>query len=300
MSSPSRPDIPPVRDDGHAAVARRAAPFGALPSNLLVGGCVISAMIVVAIVAQWVTPFPYDEMHIRDRLNAPSLTYLLGTDELGRDVLSRTLAGAGLSLFLGVSATLMSLIAGVPLGITAGYYGGRLDEMIMRSLDVLISIPPILLALLLLSITEPGIWKTSFAVGILFVPAIARVARSVTLALVREDFIMAAHARGEGTLYIVAREILPNMWPPIIVEGSIRVTFAILVAAALSFLGFGVQPPEADWGLMISEGRAFIHSAPWITLAPGGAMCITVLAVNLLGDGLREVLDPRIVSQGVD
>ena len=167
------------------------------------------------------------------------------------------------------------------------------------SLDVLISIPPILLALLIISITEPSVWKTAFAVGVLFVPSIARVARSVALALSKEDFVAAAIARGENSLYIVTREILPNMWPPIIVEGSIRVTFAILVAASLSFLGFGVQPPEADWGLMISDGRTYINEAPWMTLAPGVAMCLTVLAINLLGDGLREFLDPKFLARGI-
>jgi peptide/nickel transport system permease protein len=240
-----------------------------------------------------ISPFAYDAMHIRDRFHPPSMTYLLGADEYGRDVLSRVLYGSRLSLLLGIAATLVSVTIGVPLGLTAGYMRGRIDEAIMRTLDVLISFPPIMLVLLLLSVTEPALWKTAAAIGLLFAPAIARITRSVTLDLSSQEFIAAAHARAESTAYILFREILPNAAPPIIVETSLRVTFAILVGAVLSFLGFGVQPPSADWGLMISQARTFLDRAPWIALAPGFAMCITVVAVNLVGDGLREYLDPR-------
>lgn len=264
-----------------------------MPRPLLLGATIVGVVVVVAIVGPLVSPFPYDEIHVHSRFTGPDLTYLLGTDEYGRDVLSRTLFGTRLSLFLGFSATLVSLVLGVPMGLLAGYSRGRIDEMIMRCLDVLISFPPIMLVLLLLSVTDPALWKTSSAIGLLFTPAIARITRSVTLSLVAEEFIVAAHARGESTLYILIREILPNAWPPIIVEASLRVTFAILVGAVLSFLGFGVQPPSADWGLMISQARTFLSQAPWIALAPGFAMCVTVVGVNLLGDGLREYLDPR-------
>jgi peptide/nickel transport system permease protein len=239
------------------------------------------------------SPYAYDAMHIRDRFHPPSAAYLLGADEYGRDVLSRVLYGSRLSLLLGIAATLVSVAVGVPLGLIAGYMRGWVDEAIMRTLDVLMSFPPIMLVLLLLSVTEPALWKTAAAIGLLFTPAIARIARSVTLDLSSQEFVTAAHARGDSTAYILFREILPNATPPIIVETSLRVTFAILVGAVLSFLGFGVQPPSADWGLMISQARTFLDRAPWIALAPGFAMCITVIAVNLLGDGLREYLDPR-------
>ena len=264
-----------------------------IPGPLVWGSAIVGFVVVVAIVGPLVSPFPYDEIHIRDRFQGMSFTYLLGTDEYGRDVLSRTLFGTRLSLFLGFSATLVSLVLGVPLGLVAGYYRGRVDEIIMRCLDVLISFPPLMLVLLLLSVTEPALWKTSAAIGLLFTPALARITRSITLNLVAEEFIVAAHARRERTHYILIREILPNAWPPIIVEASLRVTFAMLAGAVLSFLGFGVQPPSADWGLMISQARIFLDSAPWIALAPGFAMCLTVVGVNLLGDGLREYLDPR-------
>jgi peptide/nickel transport system permease protein len=269
---------------------RRAA----MPTSLLAGILIVGLVAVVALAAPLLAPYPYDEMHFLDRLKPPSRAYLLGTDEFGRDVLSRTLVGARLSLFIGVGATLVCMALGVPIGLVAGYARGRIDEVIMRSMDVIMSFPPILLGLLILAVTSPSIWKTTLAVGLVYVPAIVRITRSATLSLAGEEFIQAARARGERPLYILSAEILPNAWPPIIVEASLRVTFAILLGAALSFLGLGAQPPSSDWGLMIGEARAFVDTAPWVATAPGLAMCLTVVGVNLLGDGLREVLDPRI------
>lgn len=263
------------------------------PRTVVIGGCMLAVIILIAIVGPVISPYSFDQIAPRDRFQGPSMSHFFGTDEYGRDVLSRVLYGARLSLSLGLSATLVSLVAGVPLGLIAGYVRGRVDEAIMRCLDVLISFPPLMLVLLLLSVTEPALWKTAAAIGLLFVPVIARIVRSVTLGLVSEEFIVAAKARGERTSYILLRELLPNVWPAIIVEASLRFTFAVLVGAVLSFLGFGVQPPSADWGLMISQARGFLQQAPWIALAPGFAMCVTVLAINLLGDGLREYLDPR-------
>ncbi len=268
------------------------------PPSLLWGAGIVITVLVVATLAPLLAPHRYDAMHMADRLKPPGRAYLLGTDEFGRDVLSRTLMGARLSLFAGFLATLVSLALGVPLGLVAGYAKGRLDELIMRAMDVVMSFPPILLGLLILALTPPNIWKTAAAVGLVYVPALVRITRSVTLGLTGEEYIQAARARGERARYILAAEILPNAWPPIIVEGSLRVTFAILLGAALSFLGMGAQPPSSDWGLMISEARPFVDSAPWIAVAPGLAMCLTVVGVNLLGDGLREVLDPRIARQG--
>ena len=159
------------------------------------------------------------------------------------------------------------------------------------------SFPPIMLGLLVLAVTPPALWKTILAVGFVYIPPIVRVTRSVTLGLASEEFVQAARARGDGhRATSCSREILPNAWPPMIVEASLRVTFAILLGSALSFLGLGAQPPSSDWGLMITEARAFIDRAPWIALAPGIAMCLTVIGINLLGDGLREVLDPRMRS----
>ena len=164
----------------------------------------------------------------------------------------------------------------------------------MRTLDVVMSFPALLLVLLIIGVTPPGLAKTALAVGILFVPPIARVTRSVTLDLMTREFIVAARARGEHLSYILWRELLPNTWPAIVVEGSLRVAFAILLGAVLSFLGFGVQPPAADWGLMINNSRDFVETAPWMAVAPGMAMSLTVIAVSVLGDGLREYLDPKL------
>ena len=265
-----------------------------VPISLIIGSFLAGLIILLALNSHWIAPFPYDEFHVKDRLQPPNSTYWFGTDEFGRDVLSRVLVGSRVSLFMGVVATAVSLIIGVPLGLLAGYYRRNTDEVIMRFMDLFMSFPPVILGLLILAVTQPNIFKTAAAVGIVYVPVLVRLTRSVTLELMEEEFILAAKARGEKTFFILAAEILPNAWPPIIVEASLRVTFAILLAAALSFLGLGAQPPSSDWGLMISQARSYIDTGPWIALFPGLAMCITVIAVNLIGDGLRELLDPRL------
>jgi peptide/nickel transport system permease protein len=265
-----------------------------MPRALVIGGGLVVVLVVTAALAQWIAPFPYDQMHIRDRFQPPNLHYLAGTDEYGRDVLSRLLLGSQLSLVLGVTATLISMGVGVPLGLIAGYRRGLTDELIMRALDVMLAFPPVMLVLLILAVTPPSLLKTAIAIGVLAVAPIARVTRSVTLDLMSGEFIEAARARGERLRYMLVRELLPNVWPVLMVEASLRVVFAVLLGAVLSFLGFGVQPPAADWGLMISNGRAFVDTAPWISLVPGIAMSITVIAISLVGDGLREALDPRL------
>jgi peptide/nickel transport system permease protein len=290
--------IPAAASAERAAEPRRAQSARRrrrkLPPALLAGGGIVAVLLLIAATAQWIAPFPFDQLHVRDRFAPPGLPYLAGTDEYGRDVFSRLLIGSQLSIVLGVTATLVSIGFGVPLGLFAGYRRGLPDELIMRTLDIMMSFPPILLVLLILVVTPPSLLKTSLAIGVLFAPPIARVTRSVTLDLMSGEFIEAARARGERTWYILARELLPNVWPVLTVEASLRVAFAILMGAVLSFLGFGVQPPAADWGLMISNGRDFIDLAPWISVAPGLAMSISVIGISLLGDGLRSLLDPRI------
>jgi peptide/nickel transport system permease protein len=268
-----------------------------LPASLVVGGGLVLVLLTIAALAQWIAPYPFDQMHIRDRFLPPNLHYLAGTDEYGRDVFSRLLFGSQLSLALGATATLISMGIGVPLGLIAGYRRGVTDEVIMRTLDVMLAFPPIMPVLLILAVTPPSLMKTAIAIGVLAVAPIARVTRSVTLDLMSGEFIEAARARGERLHYLLMRELLPNVWPVLMVEASLRVVFAVLLGAVLSFLGFGVQPPAADWGLMISNGRAFVDTAPWISLAPGIAMSITVISISLVGDGLRDVLDPKLVNR---
>lgn len=264
------------------------------PASLIIGILLLAVIVLAAAGADRLAPYPPDEMHIRDRLSGPSLAYLAGTDEYGRDVFSRTLVGSRLSLFLGFAATAIGLLLGVPLGLAAGYSRGLLDEAVMRALDIVMAFPSLMFVLLVLAFTPPSLWKTTLAVGVLFVPPIARVTRSVTLDLMTGDFVTAARARGEHGWYILLRELLPNAWPAIVVEASLRVAFAVLLGAVLSFLGFGVQPPGADWGLMIADAREFVDSQPFMAIAPGLAMSATVIAVSLIGDGLRAQLDPRL------
>ena len=268
-----------------------------MPAQLKAGLAIVGVIVILSLLAPWIAPHPWDTISIRTRFQAPSMTFWLGTDDYGRDVLSRLLMGGRLSLAMGIGATVISVLFGVPAGLVAGYFGGKVDEALMRIADVLMAIPAIMLGLLVLAVTPPALWKTAVAVGFVYVPLIARVARSVTLGLANVEFVEAARARAESSAHILFREILPNAWPPLIVEASLRVTYAILLGSALSFLGLGAQPPSSDWGLMISEARAFIERAPWIALAPGLAMCLLVIGINLIGDGLRERLDPRLRSQ---
>jgi peptide/nickel transport system permease protein len=265
--------------------------------QLKAGLAITVAIVLLGLLAPWIAPHPWDTISMRTRFLPPNATYWLGTDEYGRDVLSRLLMGTRLSLAMGISATAVSLAIGVPIGLAAGYFRGWVDEVLMRGADVLMAVPPIMLGLLVLAVTPPALWKTALAVGFVYIPQIARLARSVTLSLANEDFIQAAKARAESTSYILFREILPNAWPPLIVEASLRVTYAILLGSALSFLGLGAQPPSSDWGLMIAEARSFLDRAPWIALAPGLAMCLLVIGINLLGDGARERLDPRLKAR---
>lgn len=264
------------------------------PSPLLLGGTLLLVIAAAVIVGIWFTPYDPAAFSVRVRLQPPSLSHPFGTDEFGRDVLSRVLAGGHLSLATGFGAMAISLVIGVPLGLIAAFHRGAVQEVIMRSVDLLISLPPVLLGLLVLAVTPPGLIKTIAAVGLVYIPIMVRLTRAVALGLLEEDFVQAARARGEGAIPILWHEILPNAWPPIIVECGLRVTFAILLGSALSFLGLGPQPPASEWGLMIAEGRDFLTQAPWVCLAPGLCLCVLLVSVNLVGEGLREKLDPQL------
>lgn len=278
---------------------RAAGVAGEIRRNrrVMIGLGIFVAMLLASLFGPALTPHDPLETNIVDRYAGPSAEYPLGTDHMGRDLLSRTLIGGRTSIFLGITATALSLVLGVPIGMTAGYKKGRVDEFLMRFMDIVMSIPTLLLGILILAVLPPNVWNVILAVGVVYAPRIARVVRSATLSVSTEDFVLSAKARGESDAYILAREIFPNILAPITVEGSIRVGFAILVGTSLSFLGLGAQPPYPDWGFMVATARGHIYETPWFLVWPALSLCLTIFSINLLGDGLRDVLDPKVTGE---
>jgi ABC-type dipeptide/oligopeptide/nickel transport system permease subunit len=253
----------------------------------------IAAAAVAAALAPVLAPYDPHQVNMPRRLEPPSRDHWLGTDELGRDILSRLLYGARISMTVGLVATGIGLTTGVVTGVCAGYFR-RLDNVIMRVVDVLMAIPSILLALAFVAAMGPGLYNVMLAVGIGALPAFARLTRSSVLSLRETEFVQAAWAAGGTDLYVVFRHILPNALPPLLVYGSLHMAGSILSASILSFLGLGVQPPTAEWGAMVSSGRAYLRQAPLLSTIPSLAIFLVVMSFNLLGDGLRDVLDPRL------
>lgn len=260
----------------------------------LVGSTLVAAFLMLALVGAVATPHDPNAPILGARLQRPSLSHPMGTDELGRDIFSRIAVGARYSLFIGVSAVAVAFLIGVAGGIVAGYRGGWWDIGLMRLVDVLLTLPTIVLAIAIVSVLGAGISSVVIAVGITSIPTFARLARAVVLTLREQDFIAAARVIGAGDLRIMARHLLPNALAPLIVQVSLGIGAAILTAAALGFLGLGVQPPAPEWGAMLSRGRTFISSAPHMVFFPGLAIALVVLGLNLFGDGLRDALDPRM------
>jgi peptide/nickel transport system permease protein len=256
----------------------------------VVGLIIVGTYALMALLGPLLAPYPYTEFHISDTLHPPSTQYLFGTDQFGRDIFSRVIVGSRNILVLATSATAFGLLLGITIGLIAGYYGGLLDEVLMRLMDVMMSFPSLLLALLILSMLGSALINVILGIAIVFMPRVARVVRSVVLGIKTREFVDAARVRGESGFYIMVREILPNATGPIIVEGSIRISYAILLGAALGFLGLGVQPPAPDWGLQVSEGRNFILAAPWVVAFPSLAIASLVVGVNLLADGLGHMM----------
>ncbi|HTU28466.1 MAG TPA: ABC transporter permease [Solirubrobacteraceae bacterium] len=254
---------------------------------------VLVAFIVVAVFGKALAPYGYNSVDVADRLQGPSVHHWFGTDELGRDVFSRVLLGAAVSLKVGAVAVGISLVVGVPCGLIAGFYGGVLDDVIMRVMDVLFAFPAILMAIAVLAILGPGSTNAMVAIGIVYIPIFARVTRAAVLPVREEVYVRAARASGASDLRLMRRHLLPNVLGPIIVQTSISFAFAILSEAALSFIGLGTQPPHPSWGLMLSDGTDFINQAWWMVVFPGAAIFVVVLAFNILGDALRDTLDPR-------
>ena len=261
---------------------------------LAIGTLILGCVLALTLLAPLVAPYGVAEQSIPDRLQRPGGKHLLGTDQYGRDLLTRTLFGGRTALLLGLGAVALGLLFGVPVGLASGYAGGRTDEVIMRVVDALLSFPALLMALMIITALGASTLHALLAIGVANGPGIARVVRSQTLAVKHEEFVLAARAQGESHAYIMFGEILPNLLAPIVVEASIRVGFAILASASLSFLGLGVQPPTADWGLMIREARQYIFLSSWPLLCPGLALALTIVGFNLLGDGVRDRLTGRV------
>jgi len=244
--------------------------------------------LLLALIGPWLAPYPATEFHVEHQLEGPSAQFWLGTDQFGRDIFSRVLTGARSIIAISAAGAALGVVAGTVVGMGSGYKGGKTDEVVMRVMDGLMSFPSLLLALLVLTSLGASAVNIVLTIGIVFTPRVARVMRSSTLALKTLEFVQSARMRGESQAYIVFREILPNALPVLAVEASVRLSYAILMASSLGFLGLGVQPPSPDWGLMISESRRFIQVAPWVALAPAIAVASLVVGVNLLTDGMRQ------------
>jgi peptide/nickel transport system permease protein len=258
----------------------------------LIGTAVFVVFLVMALAGPWLTPYGYSDQS-PDRLEPPGWPHLFGTDQFGRDIFSRVVAGAQGVFFLGGSATILAVLVGTAIGLVSGYYGRFLDEIIMRVLDVFLAIPSLLLALVLLATLGSSNLNLILVITVLYVPVLARVTRSMVLDLKTKEFVEAARIRGERSGYILFREVLPNALAPLLVEASIRFSYAIFLVASLGFLGLGAQPPSPDWGLQVNEARGWFATAPWMLLFPAGAIALLVVSTSLMTDGLRHVLQPK-------
>lgn len=261
---------------------------------VLFGGAIVLLMAVAALFAPWLAPHsPYEQFTI-DQLVEPNSIYPLGTDELGRDVFSRLLFGARISIQVALISVTIGVLLGGTLGMVAAYYGGMADMLIMRFADILFAFPSLLLAIAVLAVLGPSLANVMVAIGIIFIPIFVRVMRAAGLVIVQEQYVEASKASGAGPVQIMVRHVLPNAMAPLLIQITLAISYAILSEASLSFLGLGAQPPEPSWGSMLSTGRGFMTFAPWTAFAPGMAIFIAVLGFNILGDGLRDVLDPRM------
>jgi peptide/nickel transport system permease protein len=266
-----------------------------LKSKIGIAGLgIIIFLILVAIFAPALAPYDPFKQNIITRYKAPSAEHLLGTDEMGRDILSRIIYGSRISIQVGLVSVSFALIFGVSFGLLAGYYGGKLDMVIMRFMDIMLAFPSILLAIGIVAILGPQLKNAMLAIGIINVPRFARIVRSSVLSIKESEYISAARALGAGDFRIIFKHLLPNAMAPLIVQTTLSIATAILEAAALSFLGLGAQPPSPEWGAMLSDARASLQRAPWVATFPGLAIIFGVLGFNLLGDGLRDALDPKM------
>lgn len=262
----------------------------------VVGLIMVSFIVIVALLGPALVPFPQDATgttRMKDRMLGPNDVYLMGTDDVGRDVFSRTVIATQTSLVIGVVVLVIAILIGLPLGAISGYFGGWIDEIIMRVTDVFLTVPALLLAMAMAAALGAGMTNAMLAIALVWWPGYTRLVRGQVLALREQDFIEAGRALGANRWHILWKHVIPNVLSAVIVKASLDMGFAILVTAGLGYIGVGVQAPTPEWGVMISEGRGFLREAWWISVFPGIGMFITVLGFNLLGDGLRDIFDPK-------
>jgi peptide/nickel transport system permease protein len=282
--------------EGRRREIRRYVRLFARSASSMAGLAIVVLFLIVVAIGPWIAPYPEDArgaVHLERKLQPPSAAHWFGTDEVGTDVYTRVILGARVSLQIGLVITVIAALIGVPLGIVAGYLGGALGELIMRVTDVFLSVPALILALAVVGALGPGIVNAMLALALVWWPGYVRLVQGKTLALKQETYVEAARAVGTGRLRIVFVHILPNCVSPIVVKASMDMGMAILAAASLGFIGLGAQPPYPEWGAMISHGRNYLPTWWWYSAFPGLAIYLTVLGFNLLGDGLRDLLDPK-------
>jgi len=263
-------------------------------TNLVVGTGILVLVVASAVFAARIAPHNPIDQSFTEQLRPPSPAHLFGTDEFGRDIFSRVVFGARIALVVGVLADGIAAAFGILLGVVSGYFGGRVDSALMRVVDVMLAFPYLLLAMIVVAILGPSLTNAMIAIGIVYTPQFARLVRGAVLAIREQEFVEAAGAVGAGVVRILGRHILPNILSPIIVMATLTVGFTIVETAGLSFLGLGASPPTPEWGSMLATGRSFMLTAPWIATFPGLAILVTVVGFNLVGDGLRDLLDPRL------
>ena len=260
----------------------------------IIGLIMLSVLVLLAIFADVITPYDAEKSDAANRLQLPSWEHLFGTDELGRDIFTRIAMGTRISLLVGIVSVTVSAVGGIILGSLAGYYGGKVDTLIMRFVDIWMAIPSLLLNITIVAVLGVGLQNVMIATGISSIPGYCRTIRASILSIKSSDFIEASKACGASDLYLIATHIIPNSLAPLIVQATLRMGASILVCASMSFMGLGVVPPTPEWGAMLSTGRSFLRDYPHLCTFPGAAIMYTVLAMNLLGDGVRDALDPKL------
>lgn len=286
LLSPSTAAIrSPWRDASRRLLANRSA---------VAGMCLIGLFVTLAVLAPLVATHGPIDARLQDRLKPPSAEHFFGTDNLGRDVFTRVLYGARISLWVGVFAVTLGLVSGSFIGLVSGFAGGWLDGLAMRVMDIVLAFPRTLLAIAIVATRGPGLENTMLAIGVVSIPVYARLARSMVLSLKERDYVLASRCLGASSPRLLFRHVFPNAVSPLMVQGTLEIAVAIVEAAALGFLGLGAQPPEPEWGLMLTDARNFLLNAPWAMIFPGLAIMLSSLAFNLMGDGLRDALDPHL------